>query len=313
MKILRIATRKSQLARWQATHVKERLLKHHPELHVELISLTTQGDKFLGPLTTIGGKGVFVKELETAILDGQADIAVHSMKDVPVELPENLHIPVICKREDPRDVLIVRQHKKPISTSGFKLDLLSTGAIVGTSSLRRQCQLKALYPTIEIKPLRGNVDTRLAKLDRGQYSAIILAAAGLIRLGWEKRITHYFSIDTMLPAPGQGAIGIECRKDNTEVHQLIAPLHDEITGACVLAERAMNAYLGGDCHVPIAAYAQVKHGELLLQGLVGNLEGTLLVRSTDSGKLETANVLGQRVAEKLLSQGAKKILHKFRT
>lgn len=264
--ILRIATRKSPLALWQAHYVSNMLQHHHPELKVELVTMTTQGDKILDtPLAKVGGKGLFVKELETGMLEGRADIAVHSMKDVPVEFPTGLHLAVICEREDPRDAFV--------SNTYSSLDDLPEGARLGTSSLRRQSQISALRPDLKISDLRGNVNTRLKKLDDGEYDAIILAAAGLKRLEFEDRITQFIATDVCLPAIGQGAVGIECRSDDARVHNLITPLNDNKTQIRVLAERAMNQRLQGGCQVPIAGYAEFEHGLIMLRGLVGQVDG----------------------------------------
>ena len=299
--ILRIATRKSPLAVWQAEHVKARLEALHPGLQVELVKMVTKGDKILdAPLAKVGGKGLFVKELETGMLQGDADIAVHSMKDVPVEFPDGLHLAVICEREDPRDAFVSNQIKN--------FQDLPHGARVGTSSLRRQAQIKALRPDIEIISLRGNVNTRLAKLDEGQYDAIILAAAGLIRLGFHDRIAEFIEPSISLPAIGQGAIGIECRTDDERVKQLIAPLNHEQTAIRVLAERAMNNRLEGGCQVPIGGYAEIDHGVILLRGLVGEPDGSLIIRGDISGHPEDAEELGTVLADDLLSRGADKIL-----
>ncbi|MFT5546836.1 hydroxymethylbilane synthase, partial [Rheinheimera aquimaris] len=252
MKTIRIATRKSALALWQAEYVKAELLRNHPNLTVELVPMSTQGDKILDtPLAKIGGKGLFVKELEQAMLEDRADIAVHSMKDVPVEFPDGLMLHTICPRENPQDAFVSNQFKS--------IDELPPGAVVGTSSLRRQCQLKALRPDLTVRDLRGNVNTRLAKLDNGEYAAIILAAAGLIRLGFEQRIAALMPVDTSLPANGQGAVGIECRSDDKEVQQLLSALEHRETRICVLAERAMNRKLQGGCQVPIGAYAVIEN------------------------------------------------------
>ena len=262
---LRIATRKSPLALWQAEYVRDQLLHHHPDLQVELVKMSTQGDKILDtPLAKVGGKGLFVKELETGMLNGDADIAVHSMKDVPVELPEGLHLAVICPREDPRDAFV--------SNTYATFESLPQGARLGTSSLRRQCQLSALRPDLEVLDLRGNVNTRLQKLADGGYDAIILAAAGLIRLEMADKITEYLDTTVSLPAIGQGAVGIECRVDDERVNNLIAPLNDPDTHIRVLAERAMNHRLQGGCQVPIAGYAELSNGVLLMRGLVGRSE-----------------------------------------
>ncbi len=299
--VLRIATRKSQLALWQAEYVASMLTQAHPGLAVELVKMTTQGDKILDtPLAKVGGKGLFVKELEQGLLAGDADIAVHSMKDVPVELPEGLHLPVICPREDPRDAFV--------SNTYSALAALPEGARVGTSSLRRQCQLRAQRQDLEILDLRGNVNTRLQKLDDGQYDAIILAAAGLKRLGFEDRIREALAPEVSLPAIGQGAVGIECRADDPRVNELLAPLHDRHTATRVLAERAMNARLQGGCQVPIAGFAVIEHGVLLLRGLVGEPDGSHIVRGEIAGPPENAEELGEVLAEDLLSRGADRIL-----
>lgn len=299
--ILRIATRKSQLALWQANYVKSMLQHHHPELKIELVTMTTQGDKILDtPLAKVGGKGLFVKELETGMLEGRADIAVHSMKDVPVEFPEGLHLPVICQREDPRDAFV--------SNTFNSLEELPQGATLGTSSLRRQSQIAALRPDLKIKDLRGNVNTRLQKLDDGEYDAIILAAAGLKRLEFEKRITQYIDTSICLPAIGQGAVGIECRSDDDRVNNLIAPLSDNKTLIRVLAERAMNQRLQGGCQVPIAGYAEFERGLIMLRGLVASVDGKQIIRADIAGPAENAEELGLVLAEDLLSRGADKIL-----
>lgn len=298
---IRIATRQSALALWQADYVKARLEAAHPGLRVSLLPMTSRGDKLLdAPLAKIGGKGLFVKELENALLDGSADIAVHSMKDVPMEFPAGLGLYAICEREDPRDAFVSNRH------SG--LAELPQGSVVGTSSLRRQAQLLALRPDLEIRFLRGNVNTRLAKLDADDYDAIILAAAGLIRLGFAERIREYLTVEDSLPAGGQGAVGIECRTDDAEVHALLEPLHHFDTECRVAAERALNRRLNGGCQVPIACYA-VQEGELLwLRGLVGQPDGGLLLRAEARGPLNDPAGLGVTVAEDLLAQGAQGIL-----
>ena len=301
MKTIRIATRKSALALWQAEYVKAELLRHHPGLTVELVPMSTQGDKILDtPLAKIGGKGLFVKELEQAMLEDRADIAVHSMKDVPVEFPDGLMLHTICPRENPQDAFVSNQFKS--------IDELPRGAVVGTSSLRRQCQLKALRPDLTVRDLRGNVNTRLAKLDNGEYAAIILAAAGLIRLGFEQRIAALMPVDTSLPANGQGAVGIECRSDDTRVQQLLSALEHRETRICVLAERAMNRKLQGGCQVPIGAYAVIEGDTLWLRGLVGALDGSEIIRHQLRGPVAEAEQLGINLAEHLLSQGADRIL-----
>ena len=296
---IRIATRKSALALWQAEYVKARLEQAHPGLKVSLVPMVSRGDKLLdAPLAKIGGKGLFVKELETALLENEADIAVHSMKDVPMDFPEGLGLYCICEREDPRDAFV--------SNTYSSLDALPEGSVVGTSSLRRQAQLLARRPDLKIQFLRGNVNTRLAKLDAGEYDAIILAAAGLIRLGFEARIRASISVDDSLPAGGQGAVGIECRTADAEIHALLAPLHHAETAARVAAERALNKRLNGGCQVPIACYALLEGEQLWLRGLVGQPDGGLLLRA--EGRGSDAEALGVQVAEQLLAQGAEAIL-----
>ena len=300
-KPLRIATRKSPLALWQAEYVRDRLMAAHPGLRVELVKMSTQGDKILdSPLAKIGGKGLFVKELEDGLLGGRADIAVHSMKDVPVELPAGLHLPVICEREDPRDAFV--------SNNYASLDALPQGARVGTSSLRRQCQITARRPDLHILTLRGNVNTRLAKLDAGEFDAVILAAAGLIRLGFAARITAYLDTTVSLPAIGQGAVGIECRSEDPETNRLIAVLDDADTHTRVSAERAMNHRLEGGCQVPIGGHATLDGDTLLLRGLVGSPDGKQVIRGEVSGPRLDAEKLGVALADELLGQGAAAIL-----
>ena len=298
---LRIATRKSRLALWQAEHVAAQLRHFHPQLEVELLGMSTQGDRVLdSPLAKIGGKGLFVKELEQGMLDGEADIAVHSMKDVPAELPEGLRIETILSREDPRDAFVSNQFAD--------LEQLPQGARVGTSSLRRRCQLARLRPDVQIFDLRGNVNTRLEKLDRGEFDAIILACAGLRRLDLGERIRTALEPEVMLPAVGQGAIGIECRSDDLRVRELLAPLNDPKTHVRVQAERAMNHRLEGGCQVPIAAHAELGHGVIVLRGLVGRPDGTEMVEGVISGRPDDAEELGLVLAEDLLSRGADAIL-----
>lgn len=300
-KLVRIATRKSALALWQAEFVKAELERFHADVRVELVPMSTQGDIILDtPLAKIGGKGLFVKELEQAMLDGRADIAVHSMKDVPVEFPEGLELYTICEREDPRDAFV--------SNNFANLNELPQGAIVGTSSLRRQCQIKALRPDLDIRDLRGNVNTRLGKLDDGQYDAIILAAAGLIRLKMSKRIADYIEPEVSLPANGQGAVGIECRIDDEVTKALLAPLEHTQTRIRVNAERSMNRYLEGGCQVPIGAYALVDGEQVHLRGLVGAVDGSEILRDEVTGHVNDAKELGIELAKKLLAQGADKIL-----
>ena len=298
---IRIATRKSALALWQAEYVKARLEHAHPGLLVTLVPMVSRGDKLLdSPLSKIGGKGLFVKELETALLENEADIAVHSMKDVPMDFPEGLGLFCICEREDPRDAFVSNTHAS--------LDDLPEGSVVGTSSLRRQAQLLTRRPDLNIRFLRGNVNTRLAKLDAGEYDAIILAAAGLIRLGFEDRITSAISIDDSLPAGGQGAVGIECRTADSEIHALLAPLHHADTAVRVTAERALNKHLNGGCQVPIACYAVLEGAQIWLRGLVGDPNGSLLLTAQARGPQSAATELGVKVAEALLDQGAGAIL-----
>ncbi|WP_314408058.1 hydroxymethylbilane synthase [Pseudomonas kuykendallii] len=298
---IRIATRKSALALWQAEFVKESLEAAHPGLTVSLVPMVSRGDKLLdAPLAKIGGKGLFVKELETALLEDEADIAVHSMKDVPMDFPTGLGLFCICEREDPRDAFV--------SNTYDSLESLPAGSIVGTSSLRRQAQLLARRPDLTIHFLRGNVNTRLAKLDAGEYDAIILAAAGLIRLGFETRIRARISVEDSLPAGGQGAVGIECRTADLDLHALLAPLNHAPTAVRVNAERAMNKHLNGGCQVPIACYAELEGEQLWLRGLVGQPDGGLLLRAEGRAPAGDAEALGVRIAEALLAQGAQDIL-----
>ncbi|MDP0561734.1 MAG: hydroxymethylbilane synthase [Candidatus Endonucleobacter sp. (ex Gigantidas childressi)] len=299
--IIRIATRKSALALWQANYVQSHLKRLHPNIKIELIKITSTGDKILDvPLAKIGGKGLFVKELENALLNNHADIAVHSMKDVPMDFPEGLQLGVICSREDPHDAFISKQYEHIYD--------LPENAVIGTSSLRRQCQLLALRPELTVNFLRGNVNTRLEKLDQGQYDAIILAASGLVRLNMEDRIRSRLSVIESLPAAGQGAIGIELRDDDKDTLQLIAPLHHEETAICVGAERAMNKYLRGGCQTPIASFAELQGDNIYLRGLVGNPDGTIVVRAEASYPHEQYYAAGVKVAKSLIGQGADRIL-----
>lgn len=304
--ILRIATRTSPLAMWQAEHVAAALRRLYPTLTVEILGMTTRGDKLLdAPLAKIGGKGLFVKELEQGMLAGEADLAVHSLKDVPIDFPPGLHLAAILEREDPRDAFVAQHFAR--------FEALPQGACVGTSSLRRQCQLAARRPDLRIEPLRGNVNTRLRKLDDGDYDAIVLAAAGLVRLGLETRIRSLMSIEDSLPAIGQGAIGIECRVDDRRVNDLVAPLHHPPTAARVQAERALNARLDGGCQVPIAGHAWYRDdGQLELRGLVGTPDGRRVLRGVRIGPAEQAEALGRALAEDLLAQGADAILAALR-
>lgn len=303
--ILRIATRESPLAMWQAEYVQQALLDRYPDLQVELLPMTTKGDQILdAPLSKVGGKGLFMKELEVAMLECRADIAVHSMKDVPMFFPEGLMLAVICEREDFRDAFVSNQYAS--------FEALPAGAVVGSSSLRRQCQLKAIRPDIEIRDLRGNVNTRLRKLDEGEYDAIILAAAGLIRLGMSDRIAAFLDTATCLPAGGQGAVGIECRIGDIETLALLETLSHRETSVCVNAERAMNTCLNGGCQVPIACLAELSgtgtEEVVHIRGLVGETDGSKILFSERKGPSSEANALGKAVADELLNQGADRIL-----
>ncbi|ENM3879333.1 TPA: hydroxymethylbilane synthase [Vibrio cholerae] len=301
---IRIATRQSPLALWQANYVKDALIAAHPGLQVELVTMVTRGDVILDtPLAKVGGKGLFVKELEIAMLEGRADLAVHSMKDVPVDFPDGLGLVTICEREDPRDAFV--------SNTYAKIEDLPSGAIVGTCSLRRQCQLKAARPDLVIKELRGNVGTRLSKLDAGEYDAIILAAAGLKRLELESRIRSFIEPEQSLPAVGQGAVGIECRVDDQRVRALLAPLNHADTADRVRCERAMNLTLQGGCQVPIGSYALLEGDNIWLRALVGEPDGSQIVRGEIRGPRTQAEQLGITLAEQLLSQGAKEILERL--
>ena len=300
-KTLRIATRQSPLALWQAEHVKRRLQEAHAGLDVELITMKTQGDKILDtPLAKIGGKGLFVKELEQGMLEGRADIAVHSIKDVPMEFPEGLYLSTILEREEPCDAFV--------SNSYESIDDLPEGSIVGTSSLRRRCQLLNKRPDLEIKDLRGNVNTRLAKLDNGEFDAIILACAGLIRLEMADRIRQSISSEFMLPAVGQGAVGIESREGDDETLALLSVLDHNDTRDRVLAERAFNHRLQGGCQVPIACHAILEGDNITIRGLVGEIDGSRILESVANGSRSDAEKIGTELADELLSQGAKSIL-----
>ena len=301
MSTLRIATRESQLALWQAEFIKAELERFHPGLQVELLGMKTKGDIILDvPLAKVGGKGLFVKELEQAMLEDRADIAVHSMKDVPMEFPEGLGLAIICDREDPTDAFVSNHYNS--------LEELPQGACVGTSSLRRQLQIRAARPDLVIRDLRGNVNTRLAKLDAGEYDAIILASAGLMRLKFDERIRSRLSIEVSLPAGGQGAVGVECRNDDARTRALLAPLHHADTSDRVIAERALNRRLEGGCQVPIACFAELQGDNLYLRGLVGDLTGKTVLRAEITGPRKQAEQLGIQVAEMLLDQGAGAIL-----
>lgn len=297
-----IATRGSKLALWQAEWIKSLLLEINTDFDIELNKIKTTGDKILDvPLAQVGGKGLFVKEIEEAMLRGEADLAVHSMKDVPTDLPEGLHLSAITKREDPRDAFIAGKGIKSFRD-------LPHGANIGTSSLRRICQLLNLRPDIKITQLRGNVDTRLRKVAEGEFDAIILAAAGVKRLGFSDRITERLPVEVSLPAIGQGAVGIECRVDDNFINGLLKKLNHEETSVCVRTERAFLKKLEGGCQVPIAAYAKLKDNRIVIEGLVGSLDGKTLIKDKSEGVPEKAESLGTKLAEKLLAKGAREIL-----
>ena len=296
-----IASRESALAMWQAEHIAARLHALYPKMVVSILGMTTQGDQILdSPLSKIGGKGLFVKELETAMYEGRADIAVHSMKDVPMNLPAGFVLAAIGQREDPRDALV--------SNLFDSLDALPHGARVGTSSLRRESQLRARFPHLVIEPLRGNVQTRLRKLDQGQYDAIILAAAGLKRLGLGERIRAELPPEQSLPAVGQGALGIECLESRIDLFDLLAPLNDADTADCVNAERSMSRTLGGSCQVPLGGYAEIVDGQIHLRGFVAEVDGSHIISGNVTGERDQAETLGAALAQQLISQGADKIL-----
>jgi len=301
-KTFRIVSRKSALALWQANHIKAKLSYLHPELEITIIGIQTEGDKTLEtPLYEVGGKGLFVKALEEYLLENKADIAVHSLKDMPAELPEGLELSVILEREDPRDAFISKVYPS--------LESLPPNARVGTSSLRRQCQLATLRPDLNPLILRGNVDTRVQKLDRGEYDAILLAVAGMKRLGLENRLSQILPANKMLPAVGQGALSIECRKLDEATKSLIKPLHHLPTAQCVFAERSMNALLGGGCQLPVAGLATIQSdGQLTLNGLVGSKDGKIILKASASGEKEQGIAIGKKVAEQLLVDGAKEII-----
>ena len=300
---LTIATRESALALWQAHHIRDRLLELHPGLQVEILGMTTQGDRMLGtPLARIGGKGLFVKELETALAEGRADIAVHSMKDVPMQLPPGFRLAAIGEREDPRDAFVANCYGA--------LAQLPAGAAVGTSSLRRESQIRARFPLLDVQPLRGNVNTRLRKLDEGRYACIILAAAGLRRLGLAARITALLDPDDSLPAAGQGALGIECREERADLHELLAPLVHFETAWCMRAERAVSRALAGSCVVPLGAFARREADGMRLRGFVASPDGARVVRGEvlSSSTERDPESLGAELAEQLAAGGAREIL-----
>ncbi len=308
MRTIRICTRQSELALWQANHVRTALQNLYPEMDIELHKVISEGDRTLDiPLHQVGGKGLFLKELEIALLEGKADLAVHSMKDVTVNLPRGLTIPVICTRDDPRDAFVSNRFNS--------LQDMPEGNNIGTCSLRRTSQLKAAYPHLEFSNLRGNVNTRLAKLDAGQYDAIILAVAGLKRLGHENRIREVISPDLSLPAVGQGAIGVECRVEDQNIRELIAPVNDPDTKILISAERKVNALLNGGCHAPVAVFAEhftdQQEEKLRLRAVVGELDGSNLLKCERIGTMQFFDTLAEEVADDLIYRGADKILQRF--
>ena len=301
--LLRIATRESPLALWQANHIRKCLQKHWPELRIELLPMNTTGDRFLkNKLQVIGGKGLFVKELEEALFDKRADIAVHSMKDVPSIFPEHLELNTICMRDNPFDALV--------SSHFLSLNALPEGARIGTSSQRREAQLRAARPDLIIKPIRGNVGTRLSKLDKGEFDALILAAAGLQRLNLHHRIQETLNENLMLPACGQGALGIECRIDDSRIKRLLKPLHAPADALCVQTERSVNMLLGGNCHTPVAIYCRIEsNDQLILKAKVASLDGLVVIEDIQQGAREQAQLLAKQCAESLINQGANALLH----
>lgn len=303
--IIRIATRKSPLALWQAHFIKDQLLTFWPDLTIELLPLTTSGDRFLNDkLLSIGGKGLFVKELEEALLDKRADLAVHSMKDVPVSFPVGLTLPIICARHNPFDVLVSR--------SGLTFNELADDAVIGTSSLRRQSQILALKPNLKIKPIRGNLHTRLKKMNEEGYDALILAAAGLERLEMQDLISERFSQAQLLPACGQGALGIECRENDSHILTLLNPLHDETTALCVRIERRVNALLGGNCHTPLSVYCElVESQRLSLQAKVASEDGKMVISAQHESGIEDEILLAEQTVQRLLDKGAQLLLDRF--
>ncbi|MBA4143345.1 MAG: hydroxymethylbilane synthase [Nitrosospira sp.] len=296
-----IATRESALAMWQANFIRERLAKLYPQTGFEIFGMTTRGDQILDvSLSKIGGKGLFIKELEQALEEGRADIAVHSMKDVPMDMPTGFALAAIVEREDPHDAFVSNEYAM--------LDELPSGAVVGTSSLRRESQLRARFPHLQVRPLRGNVQTRLRKLDEGAYAAIILAAAGLKRLGLAERIRALLSSELSLPAVGQGALGIECRADRADLIKLMEPLHHAETAQCVEAERAMSRALGGSCQVPLGGFAEIREGVLRLRGFVASPDGTRMISDELNGNPGAGAAMGAQLARNLKARGAEEIL-----
>jgi hydroxymethylbilane synthase len=296
-----IASRESRLAMWQAEHVRDRLLALYPQCSVEILGMTTRGDQILDrTLSKVGGKGLFVKELEVAMAEGRADLAVHSLKDVPMELPEGFSLAAVLEREDPRDAFV--------SNDYASLDALPVGAVVGTSSLRRQALIAARYPHLVIRPLRGNLDTRLGRLDRGEYAAIILAAAGLKRLGLPQRIRALLEPEQSLPAPGQGAMAIEVLSSRDDLHRLLAPLNDTSTAQSVAAERSVSRIFGGSCQIPLAAFATVADRGMRLRAMVATPDGKRIASAEAAGPADAPEALGQQIAKALEAQGAADIL-----
>ena len=301
MTVVRIVTRRSPLAMWQADRVRSRLLERHPRLTVEIAGVRTEADRFLDrPLAAQGGKGMFVKELEEALLSRQADLAVHSVKDLPMSLAPGLCMAAVPERGDVRDALV--------SVRWRALDDLPAGAVVGTSSLRRRCQLLHRRPDLRVMDVRGNVGTRIERLDRGDFEALLLASAGLLRLGLGARIAESLEPRAMLPAIGQGALGVECREDDTVMRELLEPLHDRDAGTCVDAERAVNRRMHGSCHLPIAAYARLEGGRLQLDALVGRVDGSEVIRRSAAGNPGAAGEIGDRLGQELLAAGGETIL-----
>jgi len=296
-----IASRESALALWQAEFIKRWLIELYPQSEISILGMTTRGDQILNiSLSKIGGKGLFIKELEQAMAEGRADIAVHSMKDLPMNMPPGFALAAIAEREDPRDAFVSNHYKS--------LDALPAGSVVGTSSLRRESQLRARFPYLQVQPLRGNVQTRLRKLDEGQYAAIILAAAGLKRLGLADRITTVLSPELSLPAVGQGALGIECLSERTDLIELMKPLHHIKTGQCVESERAMSRELGGSCQVPLGGFAEIIEGKLVLRGFVASPDGSRILSAQLNGDPTAGKTMGIHLAKDLKAQGADEIL-----
>lgn len=301
-----IASRESRLAMWQAEHVRTRLQKLYPQCVVEILGMTTQGDRILDrTLSKVGGKGLFVKELEIAMAERRADLAVHSLKDVPMELPEGFSLAAVLEREDPRDAFVSNKYAS--------LDELPDGAVVGTSSLRRQALIAARYPNLEIRPLRGNLDTRLGKLDRGEYAAIILAAAGLIRLGLQNRIRAFIEPEFNLPAPGQGAMAIEVPSDRHDLFPLFAPLNHAPTAQAVNAERTVSRVFGGSCQIPLAAFATVDGVSMRLRAMVATPDGKRMAAADVNGSVDAPEALGMQIAQMMRAQGADDILAACKT